>query len=190
MGIPGSTWPSTPAFNLPDFNPSPALDVNTNLEVVSDRENNTLQITGQITGDNFPATEVFINDQNGQAVFLATGKPPAIATPIVNLLDFGLSNRAIADVNTTINTDESGNFLSVESDGQTYSIEEWNQQFESRDPGFTDPLAPINNATLELREGYGEISDEFNEAISEIGAATNPFAATYYSPEMAYRLST
>ena len=65
-------------------NPSPTLDVNTDLQIVSDREANTLVITGEITGDNFPATEVFINDNDGNAVFLATGKPPGVATPAAN----------------------------------------------------------------------------------------------------------
>lgn len=174
---------AVPRIPILDMNPSPTLDVNTNLRVVSDRDANTLVVTGEITGDDFPATEVFINDNNGQSVFLATGKPPGVATPIVNLLDFGVWDRHIADVSTTINTDEQGNFLSVESDGRTYSIEEWNREFESRDPGFVDPLEGINDAASEVREGYNEIGSEISEARQEISDASNVFSASYETAE-------
>jgi hypothetical protein len=170
---------AVPRIPIIDMNPSPTLDVNTNLQIVSDREANTLTITGEITGDDFPATEVFINDNNGQAVFVATGKPPGVATPIANLLDFGVWDRQIADVSTTINTDEQGNFLSVESGGRNYTIDEWNREFESRDPGFVDPLEGVNDAASELHEGYGEIGAEFSEASREISEADNVFTGAY-----------
>ena len=166
-------------------NPSPTLDVNTDLQIVSNREANTLVITGEITGDNFPATEVFINDNDGNAVFLATGKPPGVATPAANLVDFGVWDRDIADVSTTINTDEQGNFVSVESDGQTISIEDWNRRFELRDPGFVDPFEGINDAAVEFREGVEEVAAEFTEASEEIANAGNPARVVYEVGEAA-----
>ena len=170
---------AVPRIPIIDMNPSPTLDVNTSLQLVSDREANTLTISGEITGDDFPATEVFITDNNGQAVFLATGKPPGVSSPIPNLIDFGVWNRQIADVSTTINTDEQGNFLSVESGGKTYSIEEWNTEFESNDPSFVDPLEGFNDAASELHEGYGEIDSEFSEGNREIREAEGFFGTTY-----------
>jgi len=174
---------AVPRVPIIDVNPSPSLDVTTDLTVVSNREENTLTITGNITGDNFPAAEVFIHDQSGRGVFLATGKPPAVATPLVNLLDFGIWDRQIADVDTKIHTDDAGHFLSVEADGQSYSIDEWNALFESRDPGFTDPLEGINAASLEIREGYREIGDAAREGWNEIRATNNPLTATLETAE-------
>ena len=170
---------AVPRIPVIDMNPSPTLDVNTDLQVVSDRDANTVTVSGEITGDDFPATEVFITDNIGQPVFLATGKPTGVANPLVNLLDFGIWNRHISDVSTTINTDDQGNFLSVESNNQTYSIEDWNREFESRDPSFVDPIEGINDAASELHESYGEIGSEFNEAKEEISASGNIFTAGY-----------
>ena len=170
---------AVPRIPIIDMNPSPTLDVNTDLQVVSDRDANTLTVSGEIVGDDFPATEVFITDNNGQSVFLATGKPSGVANPLVNLLDFGVWNRHISDVSTTINTDDQGNFLSVESGGQTISIEDWNNQFESRDPGFVDPMEGINDVASELHEGYGEIGSEFSEAREEIANSGNVFSGVY-----------
>ena len=172
--VPRFTAPSGSPFPLipgNEYNPSPSLDVYTDLRLVDNRQLNTLNITGQITGDNFPATEVYITDNSGQALFLATGKPPAIASPIFNLPNYGQGPRDIADVHVTVNTDDAGNFVSVESNGQTISIEEWNGDFESRNPGFIDPTNPVNDAVLELREGYGEVGRELDEAVDEIGNA-------------------
>jgi len=158
-------------------NPAPALDVYTDLKIVDDRANNTLKITGDITGDNFPATETYITDSNGQSLFLATGKPPAIATPAVNLVDFG-NEREIGTVDITVNTDEAGNFVSVESEGKTIDIDEWNQEFLSRDPSFIDPFQPLNDASLEIREGGREVTGELVEAAVEIATADGFFDTT------------
>ncbi len=152
-------------------NPAPAIDVYTNLEVVDDRRDQTLTITGELTGDNFPATEAFVTDPSGQSVFLATGGPPRFATPFINLM--GDNQRPIADIDVTVNTDEHGNFVSVVDGDKTYSLEQWNQQFTAEQPDFTEPplIAGLNSSTLELRESYGEIGGAVSDGWNEIGDA-------------------
>ncbi len=154
-----------------DINPAPAIDVVTDLRVVDDRDAQTLTISGQLTGDNFPATEAFITDPSGQSVFLGTGGPPSIATPFLNLM--GGFDRDIADIAVTINTDEHGNFVSV-ADGETvHSIDEWNRQFTQQQPDFTEPpvIAGLNGSSLEAREAYGEIGDAASDGWRDIREA-------------------
>ena len=195
---------AVPRIPIIDMNPSPSLDVNTDLSIVEDREAGTLTVEGRITGDDFPATEVFIRDSSGQAVFLATGKPPPIATPVFNLIDrdtllsmaspalgalVDVPDRPIADVSVTINTDEAGNFVSVESGGETHDIAAWNAGFEDRDPGFVDPLEPINDAAIETREAYGEIGDELDEGAREFMDADDPFEALWETGEAVFEVN-
>ncbi|MBX2826014.1 MAG: hypothetical protein KTR33_14875 [Gammaproteobacteria bacterium] len=170
--VPAVTLPGwSPVAPGQQFNPSPSLDVYTDLRLVDNRQLNTLSISGQITGDNFPATEVFITDNSGQSLFLATGRPPAIASPIFNLPNYGMGPRHVADVAVVVNTDEQGNFVSVQLGNEEIPIDEWNETFEQRDAGFIDPLEPLNAAALELRESYQEIGREWDEAGREISDA-------------------
>ncbi len=150
-----------------DHNPAPSIDVFTEYEIVQDKESNTLTIAGTITGDDFPATEALIYDANGQPLFLGVGAPPELASPLTTLL--GENHRPITDFDIVVNTDEQGNFESVISEGQEYTIEEWNESFTSQEVEFTDPLTdPINGSIEEINEAAGEVSDEFDEAGQEI----------------------
>ncbi len=157
-------------------NPAPAIDVYTDLQIVDDRHDRTLTITGELTGDDFPATESFITDPSGQSVFLATGGPPPVATPFINLI--GNNDRHIADVSVTINTDDDGNFLSVVDGDTTYSIDAWNRRFTAQQPDFTEPpgVAGLNGATLEVRESYGEVGGAVSEGWNEIRDADGVLA--------------
>lgn len=159
-------------------NPAPAIDVHTNLNIVDDRHDQTLTITGELTGDNFPATEAFITDPSGQSVFLATGGPPAIATPFINLM--GDRQRPITDISVTFNTDENGNFVSVADGDRTYSLDEWNEQFTAEQPDFTEPpiIAGLNSSTLELRESYGEVGGAVSGGWNEIREADGAAATS------------
>ncbi len=162
-------------FGLLDINPAPAIDVVTDLSVLDDRDAQTLTVTGQLTGDDFPATEAFITDPNGQSVFLGTGGPPSVATPFLNLI--GGFERDIADISVTINTDEDGNFVSIADGDATYSIEEWNRQFTQQQPDFTEPplVAGFNGLSLEAREAYGEIGDAASDGWRDIREADGAF---------------
>lgn len=153
-----------------DNNPAPSIDIFTEYEIVQDKDNNVLNISGTITGDDFPATEALIYDSNGQPLFLGVGAPPELASPLVNLI--GENNRPITDFEISVNTDDHGNFVSVEADGQEYTIEEWNESFTSQDIEFTDPLTdPFNEGLEEINEAGGEIADEVSEAGQEISDA-------------------
>jgi len=154
--------------------PAPSIDIFTEYEIIQDKENNILTIGGTITGDNFPATEALIYDANGQALFLGVGAPPALASPLVDLL--GENNRPITNFELSVNTDDHGNFISVEADGQAYTIEEWNESFTSQEIDFTDPITdPFNEAFEEFNEAGEEVSGEFSEAVNEIGQADGFF---------------
>lgn len=153
-----------------DLNPAPSIDVFTEYELVQDKENNTLNITGTITGDDFPATEALIYDSNGQPLFLGVGAPPEFASPLTTLI--GENDRPITDFDIVVNTDSHGNFESVVSDGKEYSIEDWNESFTSQEVDFVDPLTdPVNGGLEEINEAAGEISDEVSEAQTEISEA-------------------
>lgn len=163
-----------PFITFGDDNPAPSIDVFTEYELVQDKEANTLNISGTITGDDFPATEALIYDNNGQPLFLGVGTPPQLASPLVTLL--GENHRPITDFDIVVNTDDHGNFESVISDGQEYTIEEWNESFTSQEVDFTDPLTdPFNGAIEEANEAAGEISDEVSEAGQEISDADGFF---------------
>ncbi len=151
-------------------NPAPSIDVFTEYEITQDKTNNTLHIKGAITGDNFPATEALIYDANGNPLFLGVGAPNELASPLVTLI--GENDRPITDFDITVNTDANGNFESIEANGQTIPIDQWNENFTRQDPSFTDPITGyVDGAIEESREAAGEIKDETLEAITEIREA-------------------
>jgi len=159
-----------PFTKVNGVNPAPSIDIFTEYEITQDKEANTLEISGTITGDDFPATEALIYDSHGNPLFLGIGKPPEFASPLVNLI--GENNRPITDFDITVNVDDRGNFQSVISDGQEYSIEEWNESFTSQEVEFVDPLTdPVNGGFEEINEAASEVSDEIDEAQQEISDA-------------------
>lgn len=52
---------------------APAIDVFSSFSITEDKEKGFLNITGRLTGDNFPSTETFITDPAGNSVFLGIG---------------------------------------------------------------------------------------------------------------------
>lgn len=108
-----------------------APDVDTTSSFTVRSEGNELHIRAHIVGDAFPAAETFVRDHAGNAVFIGVHQLPA---------DGGLSDmvdnngRPMIDASITIIRDpETQAFVAVESEGQRYTLDEWNQQFEQAD---------------------------------------------------------
>jgi RHS repeat-associated protein len=116
---------------------TPDIDVFSNFSITENKKAGTLSLSGQLTGDNFPSTEAFINDPSGQGLFLGVGQIGADVgrnTGPFTELPGQNSDNPITSFNLTITTDKKGNFTGVQSGGKTYSITDWNNQFSNTKP--------------------------------------------------------
>ncbi|MDI9312802.1 MAG: hypothetical protein QM535_21510, partial [Limnohabitans sp.] len=111
---------------------TPNIDIFSNFSITENKKAGTLNISGTITGDNFPSTEAFISDPSGQNVIIGVGQigsgvgkntGPFTELPGEN------SKRPITKFNFSITTDKKGNFTGVKKGDETYSIDDWNKQF-------------------------------------------------------------
>lgn len=109
---------------------SPNIDVFSEFSITENKKAGTLDISGTLTGDNFPSTEAFISDPSGQNVFLGIGFYEG--SPFSSL--DGENQRPITDFNFSITTDADGNFTGVKMGDNTYSIGDWNKMFQQADP--------------------------------------------------------
>lgn len=122
----------SPGTLPPDGGPTWAIDLKSNLDVnVTDGENGNqiLSITGAISGDAFPNAEAFVNDADGNSVFLNVfqteyGKNDG---PLIGLA--GDNNRKMFNVNTNIIVNDKGIFTGVQQGDNVIGIKEWNKQF-------------------------------------------------------------
>lgn len=104
--------------------------------ITENKKAGTLNISGNLTGDNFPSTEAFITDPSGQALFIGVGQIEKGTNPNTGpgqLFGEDESN-PITSFNFTITTDKNGNFTGVREGKQTYSISDWNKRFEQKKP--------------------------------------------------------
>lgn len=108
---------------------TPDVDVFSALSITS--KDNTLSITGKLTGDNFPSTEAFVSDPSGQSVFLGIGSKEG--NPYKSLWGDNKDNQ-ITNFSLSLTTDGKGNFIGVNANGKTYSLTDWNKQFQQQDP--------------------------------------------------------
>jgi hypothetical protein len=107
---------------------SPDIDVKGSLSITAmDFKDGSsfAAISGQITGDKFPANETFATDQSGTRIFL--GVSGADGRPLTSLP--GDNNREMSTFTMGINFDAKGNATTVSSNGKNYSITEWNKSF-------------------------------------------------------------
>lgn len=122
--------PKTPA-GTPDIN------VFSDFSVTENKKAGTLSISGKLTGDNFPSTEAFVTDPNGNNLFLGVGQIDAgvgrNTGPFTELPGENSTN-PITSFNLTITTDKKGNFTGVQSGGTTYSISDWNKKYSTTQP--------------------------------------------------------
>ena len=105
----------------------------------------TLTIDAKLSGDRFPAQEAVIRDSSGSAIFLG-GHMPTNKNEVYTKL-FGNSDRPITTLHMTVQVDNAGNFVRINSaelkdpSGNTIcrldagldqsgkpNIETWNQQ--------------------------------------------------------------
>jgi len=93
----------------------PNIDIFTDITITQTKKLNgevTLLVSGKLTGDNFPCTEVFITDAKGTSVFLGVGQlqygVDKDIGPITELP--GENTRPICTFNVNIPMDKDGNF--------------------------------------------------------------------------------
>nr|WP_279305988.1 polymorphic toxin-type HINT domain-containing protein [Leptospira meyeri] len=102
---------------------SPEIDVNYKMTIKD--ENNIVKIGLKVKGDAFPAAEAVIFDANKKtSVIISTFGVSRLANPLINLP--GANNREMMDANIIINKDKKGNFVSVEHNGKTITVDDWN----------------------------------------------------------------
>jgi RHS repeat-associated protein len=109
------------------------IDVHANLNIsVSQGKdgNEILTLSGNITGDRFPAAEAFVKDAQGNAVFLGVSKPGAGPTIGPYKMLPGDPQRPMFKVNVSIIVNAKGQFVGVLVNGRQMSIADWNKQFE------------------------------------------------------------
>jgi RHS repeat-associated protein len=109
--------PVTPSWVTPD------LDLKANLTITENLEKGLLGISGIFSGDAFPSTEAFIEDQSGKRLLLGAHKEEGS----INML-FGENSRTTITINFHVKLDKNGNFTEVKTGDKTYSIEEWNKK--------------------------------------------------------------
>ncbi len=125
-------------IGIGDYNLSMDIDLNASprsfgFNVTQGFTGQTLTINGPVTGDQFPAAEIFLRDLSGNSVFLGVFSIPEGANPYSNLP--GNNYRPMIFVNdVNIGTNSNGEFQWVVSQGQTYTIEEWNRRFTNQRP--------------------------------------------------------
>jgi len=113
--------------------PSPDIDVFSSFTVTEDVQGGFLDVTAQITGDNYPATEAFVKDKKGTAVFIGVSAAPALGPlgPFPYLYSPTATNERItAQVRIMINS--SGEFTGVQYRGKVITVGEWNRMHTSQ----------------------------------------------------------
>jgi RHS repeat-associated protein len=113
---------------------TPDIDIFSDFSITENKKAGTLSVSGNLKGDNFPSTEAFITDPNGNNVFVGVGQ---IASGVgKNMGPFtelpGTNKRPITSFNFTITTDQQGNFTGVQVGKTNYTIEDWNKLFTSK----------------------------------------------------------
>lgn len=114
---------------------TPDIDIFSNFEITENKESGYLAFSGNLKGDNFPATEAFVTDPSGQSVFIGVGQiGPRVSKNFGPFTELpGQNKRPITSFNFLITVDNKGNFLKVTEDGTEYSLADWNKRFQSKD---------------------------------------------------------
>ncbi|WP_258554071.1 RHS repeat-associated core domain-containing protein [Myroides odoratus] len=107
---------------------SPDIDVKTYFTMTENENAGTLDISAVQMGDAFPSAETFINDTNGNGVFI--GVSPAIGNPYTSLP--GKGNKKMMTANFTIMMDDKGVFTGVKQGNTSYSLDNWKKKFENQ----------------------------------------------------------
>lgn len=111
--------------------PTPNIDIQANISAI--QSGDKLSIFASVNGDDFPNTEMFVNDASGQSVFLGVDVRAAGEDKSPTIL-FGGATENIMNIGVTINLDKKGNFVSVTQGDKTYKLQEWNDRFKKTNP--------------------------------------------------------
>ena len=112
---------------------SPDIAVSSFFSVTEDKGASTLTIDADIFSKQFPATEAFVTDPSGQSLFLGVGAAYGNPGSLVSA-----DKKQVIDNQLSIGIDADGNFQNVTFRGTSYSIQEFNKQFQSQNPGPFD----------------------------------------------------
>jgi len=110
---------------------APDIEVQTEISVLEDVDAASITIEATGTGKQFPATESFVTDSEGNSLFVCVGA--AYGEPS-DLLTAKKSN-PIFKTTLKINVNADGVFQSVNYKGTDYSLEDYNKLFTSQDSG-------------------------------------------------------
>lgn len=105
---------------------TPYVDVHTAVSVRRTSPEH-VQVEFRIAGDGFPATEAFIADHEGNALFLGT-RGIDEGQEVLEL--YGGPEQVMIEGSLTVLTNPDGTFRGVEADGRKYGLAEWNARFE------------------------------------------------------------
>jgi RHS repeat-associated protein len=107
---------------------TPALDVHAHFAVTENLETGMLFVNASFTGDKFPSTEAFIQDQSGYKLFLGARKEEGGVGDL-----FGDNKQFLFNVNMQIKFDNKGNFQGVyDQENDTYiSPDAWNKRIQA-----------------------------------------------------------
>jgi RHS repeat-associated protein len=115
--------------------PVPDIDVHSVIRLTENVKEGNLNVQMSMEGDRFPAAEAFIGDSKGQQVFI--GVSPYEGGPYTSL--WGDGSEDMFYINFDIKINDKGEFLSVVSDGNTYTVDEWNKQVSATPLKYQDP---------------------------------------------------
>ena len=110
---------------------APNIDVFSNFSITENKKAGTLDISGKITGDNFPSTEAFITDPKGNNAFIGVGFYEG--SPFTSLWGEN-KEKLITSFSFSIYTDKDGNFTNVKVGDKSFTLSEWNKMFEQSNP--------------------------------------------------------
>ncbi len=92
-------------------------------------QDGVLSVRAQVSADDFPNAEAFLRDGAGNAVFVGVHTPDRNDN-VESLI--GGADTELIDVSFEVLHDECGNFTGVMQQGEVFTIEQWNAQFEER----------------------------------------------------------
>ena len=115
--------------NNPFVPGSPAISVSSAISVTENLKNNQVIVSVDLSSKAFPATEAFIQDAEGNSVFLigaaAYGGPG----------DLTDNKQDVGSIDLMININDKGIFQNVQMGDKTYSLDEFNALGTSQDAG-------------------------------------------------------
>ena len=102
-------------------------------------------VEGIVNGDKFPSNETFMSDKHGNSIFL--GVSGADGGPFTSLP--GNNSRPMSKFSIIVDFNKDGVIQSVYNNSKSYSVEDWNKQFENLDPKSSDVSTDTETMSVE-----------------------------------------